>query len=253
MTIIERYHQCAIDQRTRMTRFGVIFFLAFLANVPYIHAEEPAKAVEQKEAQETSFTIVSFYFSGNTIYTDEKLRNVVDSFTGPGKSAADVEKARDAVEKFYHEEGYPTVLVNIPEQTIGGEVVTLQIIESRIGKVTVSGNRHFRTEEILDELPSLSPGEVIYIPDVRAELAGINKNPDLKVSPTIIPGKEVGIIDVELKADDQLPFHGSLELNNRYSPNTTDLRLSASLRYDNLWHKGHSISAQFQVSTGKSR
>jgi hemolysin activation/secretion protein len=48
--------------------------------------------------------------------------------------------------------------------------------------------------------------------------------------------------------EDSLPLHGSVELNNRYSPNTTPLRLDASLRYDNLWQAGHTIGAAFQIA-----
>lgn len=209
-------------------------------------AEEPARPAEQQ--QETSFTIEAFYFTGNTIFPDEQLRNVLASFTGPRKTTADVEKARDAVEKFYHEEGYPTAMVSIPEQEIGGGVITFQVIESRIGKVTVTGNRHFSTEKILGELPSLTPGELVYAPGLQKELAALNRNPDLKVSLTIIPGKEIGVIDVELKVEDKLPLHGSLEVNNRSSHDTAELRLSAMLKYDNLWQKEHSLSFQYQLS-----
>jgi hemolysin activation/secretion protein len=222
--------------------------IAFWSAAAPVHAEEQPQSAEHQRAEDAGFTIDAFYFSGNTVFPDEQLRNVVAAFTGPGKNAADVEKARDAVEKFYHEEGYPTVLVNIPEQTIGGGVVTLQVIESRIGKVTVTGNRHFTTEKILAELPSIDSGEILYAPALQKELALLNSNPDLKVTPAIAPAKEVGVIDVDLKVADQLPLHGSLELNNRSSHNTTDLRLSAMVKYDDLWQRGHSISAQAQVS-----
>ena len=66
----------------------------------------------------------------------------------------------------------------------------------------------------------------------------------------------MGTTDVELKVEDQLPLHGNLEINNRNTPNTSDLRLNASLHYDNLWQMGHSLSAQFQTSpqdTGEVR
>jgi hypothetical protein len=38
-----------------------------------------------------------------------------------------------------------------------------------------------------------------------------------------------------LNVDDTLPLHGGVELNNRYSPNTTPLRLTASAQYNDLW------------------
>jgi hemolysin activation/secretion protein len=53
---------------------------------------------------------------------------------------------------------------------------------------------------------------------------------------------------VDLKVQDKLPLHGSLELNDKYSPNTTETRLNGSLRYENLWQKDHSIGISFQLS-----
>jgi hemolysin activation/secretion protein len=55
-------------------------------------------------------------------------------------------------------------------------------------------------------------------------------------------------VEVQIEVDDDLPVHGNLELNNRQSPNTTPTRLSGSLRYDNLWQRGHSASLNFQSS-----
>lgn len=235
--------------RWKCSRYcAVILISAFWSTAIPAHGEEQLQPATQQQEPDAGFTIEAFYFTGNTIFADELLRNVLASFIGPNKASADVEKARDAVEKFYHEEGYPTALVNIPEQTISGGVVTLQVIESRVGKVAVTGNRHFPTERILRELTSLAPGEILYAPRLQKELAKLNSNPDLKITPAIIPAKEIGIIDVELKVADKLPLHGSLEINNRSSHDTTELRLSGMVKYDNLWQKDHSISAQYQVS-----
>ena len=194
------------------------------------------------------FDIRAFEVSGNSIFPADKVENTMKPFTGSGKIAADVEKARDALEKFYHDSGYPAVLVNIPEQTIKDGIVKLQVIESRIGRVKISGNRYFTTEKIMRDLPSLRPGEILYLPKVQEEIGNLNKNQDLKVEPVMAPGKEPGTVDVELKVTDRLPLHGFLELNNRASPDTERLRLNAMLRYDNLWQRDHSISLQYQMS-----
>jgi len=55
-------------------------------------------------------------------------------------------------------------------------------------------------------------------------------------------------VDVDLLEKDTFPLHGSLELNNRYSPDTTQLRLNGAMSYDNLWQLGHSIGGSFQLS-----
>jgi hemolysin activation/secretion protein len=61
-------------------------------------------------------------------------------------------------------------------------------------------------------------------------------------------GKELGTVDVELKAEDKLPFHGSLEVNNRSTHDTSPLRVNGSAHYDNLWGLEHSLSGQYQFS-----
>ncbi len=208
----------------------------------------PVPGICAGEGGETSFEIRSFEMTGNTIFPADKLQGVVLPFTGKGKTAADVEHARDALEKLYHDAGYPAVLVNIPEQTLQGGVVKLQVIESRIGRVTVTGNRYFTMEKVMNDLPSLAPGRILYLPKVQEEIGRLNRNQDIKVDPVMSPGTAFGTIDVELKVQDQLPLHGYLELNNRASPDTTALRLNAMIRYDNLWQQDHSLSLQYQMA-----
>jgi hemolysin activation/secretion protein len=197
---------------------------------------------------EAAFEIRVYEISGNSLFTADTLREIVRPFTGAGKTAADVEKARDALEKFYHTSGYPAVLVNIPEQNVADGIVYLRVLESRVGRVKISGNRYFTTEKMLRELQSFNPGEMLYLPKVQEELGRLNRNQDIKVEPLMTPGSEPGKIDIELKVEDKLPLHGYLELNNKATHDTSDLRLNAMLRYDNLWQRAHSIAFQYQTS-----
>ena len=43
-------------------------------------------------------------------------------------------------------------------------------------------------------------------------------------------------------------LHGSIELNNRYSADTSPFRLNASASYNNLWQLGHSLGGSVQIS-----
>ncbi|HID30208.1 MAG TPA: ShlB/FhaC/HecB family hemolysin secretion/activation protein [Desulfobacterales bacterium] len=205
-------------------------------------------AYGQPPDEVVTFEIAGFVVEGNTLLPMDDIEKVLLPYTGPQKTAEDVERARNALENIYHEAGFPTVLVNIPEQTVEEGVVELGVIESQIRKVRVVGNRYFTKESILGDLPSFRPGEILYIPKVEEELNKVNRNTDLEIFPLLSPGKELGTIDVELKVKDHLPVHGSLELNNRSTWDTTDLRLNAMVSYDNLWQREHSISAQYQTS-----
>ncbi|NWF57246.1 MAG: ShlB/FhaC/HecB family hemolysin secretion/activation protein, partial [Syntrophaceae bacterium] len=197
---------------------------------------------------ETAFTIRSFSVEGNTLFPGVVLQEVLKEHLGPKKTAADVEKARNALEKYYHDRGYPAVLVNIPEQTVQEGTIRLQVIESKIGRIRVTGNRFVTEGKILEGLPSLAPGKVLYVPDVQRDLERINRGQDIRVSPVLSPGREPGTTDVDIKVEDKFPLHGSLELNNRGTHDTTDLRLNALLGYYNLWQRDHAFSVQYQMS-----
>ncbi len=246
-----------MDCRPRVVaRLALLLLLVTVAGSAW--AEENAAvsdaspdAVAQKVEEEPTFEILDFRIVGNSIFSTQRLQNLLDDLTGPGRTAGDVEKARDILEKYHHQQGYPTVLVNIPEQSAETGVIKLQVIESRIGTTWISNNRNYSTARILDRVPSLEPGTILHVPDVQREVNRINRTADLKVIPAMNPGTELGLVDVELKADETLPLHGSLEISNRAGNNTSELRLNAGIHYDNLWDRDHSISFQYQTSPEK--
>jgi len=202
----------------------------------------------QQPTPELAFPIAGFLVEGNTLLPPELIQDTLEGMIGPGKKASDVETARETLEKLYHSKGYPTVLVGIPEQRVQEGIIRLDVVESKVAKVATAGNRYVTAEKILRSLPSMKPGEVLYTPEVQKEISKANENADVKLTPSLSTGTEAGTVDVDLKVEDKLPLHASLELSNRSSPDTTALRLNAVVHYDNLWQRDNSISLQYQTS-----
>ncbi|PKU24893.1 ShlB/FhaC/HecB family hemolysin secretion/activation protein, partial [Telmatospirillum siberiense] len=98
------------------------------------------------------------------------------------------------------------------------------------------------------DAPSLTEGTVPDFNAVSRDIVALNQLPDRKVTPSLRAGTTPGTVDVDLTVEDKLPLHGSLELNDRYSANTTRLRLNGTLHYDNLWQLGHSLSVSYQIA-----
>lgn len=194
------------------------------------------------------FDVLEYVVDGNSVLPQTDVERAVYPFLGPERGIAAVEKAREALEKAYHDAGYLTVLIDIPEQRVAEGVVRLRVTEGRVERLKVSGNRYYSRGEIRTGAPSLAAGEVPNFNEAQKDLAALSRTPDRRVMPLLRPGRAPGTVEVELKVDDDLPLHGSAEINNKQSPDTTDRRLEASLRYDNLWQKGHSVGASFQNS-----
>lgn len=200
------------------------------------------------EEQNAAFDILEYRVEGNTVLPVGKVEEAVYPHLGEGKSVDDAEKARAALEKAFHDAGYLTVFVNIPEQKVDAGVVRLEVQEGQVEKLRVVGSRYYALGAIKERVPEFAEGNVPYFPKVQKQLASINGTPDRQVAPVLRPGKTPGKVEVDLKVQDKLPFHGGIELNNRYSANTTHTRLNGSMRYDNLWQRDHSLGISFQVT-----
>jgi hemolysin activation/secretion protein len=183
----------------------------------------------------SAVTISKFKVEGNTLLTQEKIDAVLDKYKGVAFQIKDADQARIELEKAYHAVGYPTVLVNLPEQTIEQGIVTLQVIEASLLEIKVTGQEYYSKYHILEKLPSIKMGTVLYEPKFVKELAAVNSNPDLQVAPVLKPGTEPGTVDLELKVKDRLPVHGKLEADNRGPITTPPNRLVAEIQHTNLF------------------
>lgn len=202
-------------------------------------------------AEEGQFDVFEYRVEGATLLPVITVERAVYPYLGEKKNLAEVEKAREALEKAYHGAGYLTVLVSIPQQKVDGGVVKLAVTEAPVNRLRVVESRYFSLGEIKAAAPELAEGNVPYFPQMQKELAALNRAPDRKVTPVLRPGKTPGTVEVDLKVQDQLPLHGNVELNDRYSQDTTRTRLSANLRWDNLWQKQHGLGITVQTAPEK--
>jgi hemolysin activation/secretion protein len=180
--------------------------------------------------------------------TRTEIEEAVYPYAGPGRTKDDVEQARSALERAYQDKGYQTVSVQIPTQPWRDGSIILQVAEVPVGRLRVRGARYFLPSQIEAKAPSLAEGNVPNFNDVSRDILALNQYADERVTPALRPGVMPGTVDIDLNVKDTLPLHGSLELNNRYSENTSELRLNGSVSYNNLWQLGHSIGGSFQLS-----
>lgn len=195
------------------------------------------------------FDVWEFRVAGNSLLSTTDLERTVYPYLGENKIIDDIETARKALEQRYHDAGFPTVLVDIPEQDVNEGVVQLNVTEGRIEKIRVVGAKYFSPKRIKNQISNIREGAVPSLPSLQTALVSLNRaSPDRSVVPVLKPGASAGSMDLELKVRDQLPVHASVEANNQGSASTSPYRLIGAARYDNLWQREHSISMQFQVS-----
>lgn len=196
-----------------------------------------------------AFDVYEIRVLGNTTLSARDIETAVYPHLGPHKTLDDMEKARDALVAAYRAAGYGTVLVDIPEQSVEDSVVRLQVTEGKVDNVRIRGARYYSERKILAELPSVAPGKVPVLPVLQQELNRVAAEAkDRDVTPVLKPGATPGTVDVEFVVKDKLPLHGSFEVNNRYTADTSPMRASASVSYDNLFDRQQSLGVMVQTS-----
>jgi hemolysin activation/secretion protein len=185
---------------------------------------------------------------GANLLTREEVEEAVYPYLGPYRTPGDVEEARGALEKAYHDKGFQTVSVQVPAQHARTGIILLQVQQGEVERLRVVGSHYFSIEQIKREAPSLQEGTSPNFSQVKRDLVVLNQLSDRQISPVVRAGEMPGSVDVDLNVTDTMPLHGSLELNNRYSANTSPLRVNGSFSYDNLWQLEHGIGVSFQLS-----
>lgn len=217
-------------------------------NPPPVQAD--AFSIEAPSAQAeagATFDILAFQVRGNTILPADTVERTILPFMGPGKTESDVESARAALQKAFEDAGYVAVSVFIPEQSVDGGVLSLEVQPQRVGQLLVEGDTR-SADQVRAQAQSVAPGQTPNLPAFQRDVVALNSNPNRRVTPELRAGVAPGTLDVVLTVEETSPIHGSVEVNNFSSAATTDLRTAATLRYDDLLGRGDSISVSAQTA-----
>ena len=223
-----------------------------LAACSWVVAAEDPTAAAAAPAAAAHFDVLEYRVLGNTVLPQIDVERAVYPFLGPDKSIDEVQAARAALEQAYRVAGRGTVYVDVPEQDVEGGIVRLKVTEGQLRQVRVQGAKYFSGRQIRSALPAAAANTAPDLPALQQEISALNtQTPDRAVVPVLKAGPVPGTVDLTLKVNDHLPFHGSLELNDQYTADTSQLRLLASLSYDNLFNRLDSISLQYQTTPQK--
>lgn len=203
-------------------------------------------SAESAPGREAGFDILAFQVRGNTVLSPDAVERAVYPHLGLNRREADVEAARAALQKAFEDAGYIAVSVFVPEQSVEGGVLQLEVQQQTIGQVLVQGARD--PDAVRSRAPSLTPGATPNLPQFQRDVIALNQTASRRVSPELRAGVAPGTLDVVLTVEETSPLHASAELNNFSSAATTDLRAAATLRHDNLWGLGHSLSLSAQTA-----
>ena len=197
------------------------------------------------------FDIDHFMVEGNTLLGPQEVEEILKPFTGKHRVYADVQHAIEALRKRYLVRGYSVVWVTTPEQDLDGGVVTLQVVEAKIGKITIQGNKFFDGANIRASFPALREGEMPRARDISANAQLANESPAKQVDVVLRPGEKQGVVDAVIDVIDVRPLKGFLTLDNTGNPQTGDFRIGAGVQHANLFNRDDVGTFSYVTAPGR--
>jgi hemolysin activation/secretion protein len=120
-----------------------------LPNIPL-----PPTTPSTPTTQGGNVNVTRYKVKGSTIFSAADFDRVTKPFTGTG-TAEQIEKARAAIEKLYYDAGYRTTTAGVPpaqDLSRPGLVVTIEVQESTVSEVQITGTKRVSQEYIRSRL-----------------------------------------------------------------------------------------------------
>lgn len=203
------------------------------------------------QSESERFSIDRFNIEGNTLLDPVDIERVVQPFTGKNREYRDLQRAIAALQQRYRDAGYSVVWVVAPEQDLDRGAVTLRVIEARIDKITIKGNRYFEDSNILASLPALRAQASPKAGDISANGQLANENPAKQVDVILSPGENQELVDAAVEVIDVRPFKAFLTFDNTGNSQTGNYRVGIGMQHANLFNRDHVGTLNYVTSPGK--
>lgn len=175
--------------------------------------EQSRFKVTSPEREGEKILIKKIVVENVTLISQDEIEEIVSPFEGKKLSLKDMQKVADLITEAYRKKGYVTSRAYIPPQTIKNAILIIRVVEGKVGKIKIEGNRYFKSH-LLEKKINLKPGGYFDYSSLQKSLVYLNQSRDRFVSAILRPGETPGTTDIILKVKDRLPIHIGFEYDN---------------------------------------
>lgn len=188
--------------------------------------------------------------TGNTVFSDETLKEVTAPYENRELSDTDLESLRLALTIYHINKGYINSGAVIPDQTIMDGVITIHIVEGKLTNIEVEGNKWFRSGYIQNRI-RLGAGPPLNIYALQERLQILQQDDRIqKLNAELKPDVRRGDSVLKVQVQDENPFKIFLECDNYQSPSVGSVIGRITLLDQNLTGFGDVLTFTYGQSSG---
>jgi hemolysin activation/secretion protein len=211
--------------------------------LPQVTPPKPALPAGTK----VNVAVKDFRFSGNTVFSSDELRGLVQEFIGKTLDFNGLNDAAGRVQRHYRERGYFLAVAYLPQQEIKDGIVEIAVLEGRLGQINLQVDPKTKLKESFARsilAAHLKPGDLITENSLERPLLLLRDLPNMEVTSELGPSKtQVGAADLTVKiAENPKPFDGYVDADNHGNRFSGEYRLGINLNAGDLTGYGDLLS-----------
>lgn len=196
-----------------------------------------------------SVRINTVEFTDSEIFSESEILKFKSLLEGKDVTEEDLNNFVNIINSQYAKKGIITARAFITESRLNDGIIKIELMEAKIGKVSVEGNR-FNRKWFLKSQFSGKSGDVLDLQKLEKDLRQFNRNArSIKLSAKLQPGEQYGTTDVVLNAKESLPYHFSASWDSFGRDTTGLLRGGLMVSADSLF----GFQDRFSFGLNKSR
>lgn len=160
--------------------------------------EAPSGAAPAPSAAESvRFPVRQIRFTESAILAEGELSALAQPFLGRELSLADLRGLAEQVNGLYRQRGVVTAQAGIPPQDVSSGVVTIRLVEGRLGQVLVRGNETTDAGYVTARV-GLQPDDLMDLGRLEDALIRFNRTNDAQLRAELKPGRRFSTTDVDI-------------------------------------------------------
>lgn len=208
-----------------------------------------APAPSAVHGQGVRFVLREVRFGESAFLDAATLQQIAAPYTGREVGMAELNTLLDAVNAAYTARGITTARAMLGPQAIRDGVVQVELVEGRLGAVTVQGNARTDASFVRERLRQRD-GEVVDTDALRRDLVYLNRTTDLRGQALLRAGAERGTTDILLQLTEPTARYVDVFVDNAGVDSTGRERLGAQAQFNGLWGASDRLSASFAYAQG---
>lgn len=211
-----------------------------------------------------TITVTEFEFTGNTVFSSEKLtQQVLSKFLSNTEnnqnktfSLQELLQVAAEVAAFYAEAGYSTsgAIISIPEATRNQQkgIVNIRVIEGKLEEINVTGSRRLNRSYVKSRL-GVNSDQALNVNRLQEKLQLLSLNPLIKqVSAQLSAGSRPGLSVLNVEFKEAKSFNTTISLDNGRSPSVGSFQRQLFAREGNVTGLGDALSLAYSNTDGSN-